>query len=54
MFLSETEVLERIERCNKYNLCYITLRRLDDSDDVILTLEYNGIPVKVFAKYIYI
>lgn len=54
MFLNETEVQERIERCNKLNLCYITLRRLEDTEDVIIEMEYNNIKVKVFAKYIYI
>jgi len=33
MFLNETEVLERIKRCEENNLCYITLRRFEDQED---------------------
>ena len=33
MALSKTEVLERIKRCKENNLCYITLRRLEDEED---------------------
>jgi len=51
MALSKTEVLERIERCKKNNLCYITLRRLEDIEIGILEIEYEpGIFVRIISN----
>lgn len=55
MSLNDSEIIERISKCNTLNLCYISMKRLDDEDTVVeidYTLGNVIFTVKVISKYI--
>ena len=54
MSLSKKQVFERVKRCRKLNLCYITLQRLEDEEH-ISEIEYEpGIFVKILSRFSFI
>ena len=55
MSLNDAAIIERISKCNTLNLCYITMKRLDEDDTVVevdYTLGNLTFTVKVISKYI--